>query len=76
MKLATYPEKVKPKEGDQRIDKRFAWWPRRVKNRLIWLESYNKVYEFKVRKRVIIARWLYHEGHWGDWDLITEQLIT
>lgn len=76
MKLKTIVPKKTPQEGDYKIKRRFAWWPRRVQDKIIWLEKYNQVYEFRTRRRVLIfpGTGLIHQGVWGGWDLITEQL--
>lgn len=76
MMLKTIPIKAKPKEGDYKINKRFAWWPKRVQNQLIWLESYKVVYEFKIRKRAVFCQGYGVIDHviCGDWDFVTEQL--
>lgn len=78
MKLKTYPKQSKPVEGDYKIKKCFAWWPKRVENRLIWLESYKEIYLFRIRERY---HYIYKLGligpiKGGGWDLITLQLIS
>lgn len=77
MKLATIPKKAKPQEGDYKIEKRFAWWPRIVEDKLIWLEKYKRVHIWKVRKRIIMIPGVYKvfDAVYGDWDFVTEQLI-
>ena len=46
MKLKTYPPT--PKLGDTKTIIKFAWWPTRVENSLIWLERYEEVWTFSV----------------------------
>lgn len=77
MILKSMQPKSKPNEGDYKIIKRFAWWPKRVQNQLIWLESYKVVYEFKIRKRAVFCQGygVIGEVICGDWDFVTEQLI-
>jgi hypothetical protein len=52
MRLKTIAIKTKPKEGDTREEKEFAWWPKKVGDKLIWLEKYIIVSKFTVRERV------------------------
>lgn len=77
MKLATLKLKHEPEEGDYKIVKRFAWLPIKIENKLIWLERYKEIYQYKIRKRVICALqiYIYHEAVYGDWDLVTKKLI-
>lgn len=36
-----------PKDNEYKIEKHFAWWPRRMSNGiLLWMESYYVVYKF------------------------------
>lgn len=76
MKLATVKLKAEPQEGDYKIEKKFAWWPRVVENKRIWLEFYKVVHTYTIRKRVtMIYRGPIFEGVWGGWDFVTDQLI-
>lgn len=77
MRLKTYPIVLPPKEGDTKVEKRFAWWPRKVESTLIWLEWYELHFVYKVKPRAIVALHIgiFHKGTWGDWDLITEKLV-
>jgi hypothetical protein len=77
MKLKSYLIKQKHEAGDYKIKKVFAWWPKRVENKLIWLESYKRVYKYTIRQRPVFC-----QGYgvidrlvYGDWDFVTEQLI-
>lgn len=78
MKLKIYPETKKPQAGDYRIDKVFAWTPRKVENKRIWLEYYKKVYQYKFRDRYVYCQGygVIDVVYCGGWDLITEQLIS
>jgi hypothetical protein len=78
MKLKSYPVIQKPTEGDYKIEKRIAWWPKRVENRLIWLEKYKRVHQYRVRQRMVWAAGYGPIANIvaGAWDLITEQLIN
>lgn len=46
MKLKHYPPT--PKLGDTKTIIKFAWWPTRVEDSLIWLERYEEVWTFSV----------------------------
>lgn len=78
MKLKSIKNTPKPEEGDYKIAKRFAWWPLRVENKLIWLESYKEVHKYTWRHRNV-----YCQGYGvidtvkcGGWDFVTKQLIA
>lgn len=76
MKLKTFNIELKPEVGDYRIEKRFAWWPEKVENKLIWLERYKIISEYSVRYRVVYLQGFgVIQGTFGGWDLVTKQLI-
>lgn len=77
MKLATVKPKIEPQEGDYKIEKKFAWWPRVVEDKKIWLEYYKCVHVYTIRNRCIpmIGSGIIFRGVWGGWDFVTEQLI-
>jgi hypothetical protein len=76
MRLYTVPVKAKPKEGDQMQKKKFAWWPKKVEDKMIWLEHYIVTYRFVIRDRLHDLRQFgVIRVHGGGWDLINEQLI-
>lgn len=76
MRLKTVPVKVKPKEGDTMTEKHFAWWPKKVEDKLIWLEYYNVHSKFVVRERVHdLFKYGLVKVTGGGWDVISEQLI-
>lgn len=76
MRLRRIPIKVKPKEGDTKQEKRFAWWPKKVGDRLIWLESYTVVSKFTIRERVhAFQGYGFLKVIGGGWDEIEEGLI-
>lgn len=68
----------KPQHGDYKIEKHFAWWPVMIDGNKIWLEKYQKVYEFKVkfRRRYYSYIKIDWQGTWGEWELIAVQRIT
>lgn len=76
MKLATIKPEPVHEHGDYKIEKHFAWWPRKVENKLIWLEQYKKVYCYRVRKRRLYFISASYTGVWGGWDFVTEKLIN
>jgi len=75
-KIKTPPE---PQAGDYKIEKHFAWWPKKVDGFEIWMEPYKKVYEYKKRTRY---GHLYGTGvvltfpNCGGWDLIATQRVN
>lgn len=73
MQLRTKPIKVKPKEGDIKRTKKFAWWPRHVEDKVIWLESYWVVEVMSVRPRIVMAGHYPLIAPWG-WDFVREEL--
>jgi hypothetical protein len=77
MRLKTVPIKIKPQEGDIKEEKHFAWWPKRVEDKLIWLESYKAVLKFVIRDRVHDFRqYGIMKVKGGGWDVVTEKLIN
>ena len=52
MRLMTVPANIKPREGDIKEERKFAWWPKRVADKLIWLENYTVVSKFVIRERI------------------------
>jgi hypothetical protein len=76
MKLKTIPIIPKPKEGDIKEERKFAWWPKKVEDKLIWLEHYKAISKFIFRHRI-------HDfgnyGIWkvfgGGWEVVEEKLI-
>lgn len=75
MKLKTIPIIPKPKEGDTKIERRFAWWPHQVEDKLIWLESYEVHYIFTRRNRVAIVGYRMFDIMCGGWDETGKKLI-
>lgn len=77
MILKTIPKVKKPEEGDYKVERKFAWWPRVVEDKMIWLERYKRVHVYTIRNRCIplVGSGIIFRGVWGEWDLITEQLI-
>lgn len=76
MKLASIKQSSKPEIGDYRIEYKFAWWPKRVQNKIIWLEKYKRVFEYRRRNRLVNLHYAVIElKDYPAWDLIAEQLI-
>jgi len=64
------PKKREPEPGDYRVDIRFAWWPVRTDQGLIWLEKYKRVYEWAVHPRSwFIGRYYLGPVTCGGWEL-------
>ena len=77
MRLKTVQIKARPKEGETKEGEKFAWWPKKVEDKLIWLEYYKVLYKFVVRRRVHDFRqYGTMEVIGGGWDKIAEQLIN
>jgi hypothetical protein len=77
MRLKTIPIKAKSKEGDIREEKEFAWWPRKVGDKLIWLEKYIIVSKFTVRERVhAFQGYGVFKVTGAGWDVVGEKLIN
>lgn len=71
--------KEKPKEGDLKIKKKFAWFPVWIGDKRIWLERYQRLYEWKVKKRAdtpTIGKYVLPTvtGVWGEWELVGEKI--
>lgn len=71
------PTESKPQVGDLRREIKFAWWPRWVDNKKIWLQKYEVVYEWVVRHRkdYFPNICIYHEYYGGGWDFKWEKII-
>jgi hypothetical protein len=74
MKLKTIPTKPIPEVGDFKIIRRFAWFPKTVEDKVIWLEKYKRVYEYRPKVDYYPGTFLRAADCLG-WDLIAEQLI-
>jgi hypothetical protein len=75
MILKTIPEIPKEKFGDLRVTYRFAWWPRQVENKLIWLERYKVIHVKSMRARIMFIGHYPIIAPWG-WDFVREELIV
>lgn len=76
MKLKTIPVKAKPKAGDIKEYRRFAWWPIKVGDKLIWLEYYIVVCKFIIRERIHDFRqYGIMKVNGGGCDVIEEKLL-
>lgn len=70
----------KPVHGDKKAVMSFAWWPTWVANQLIWLAKYERVYEFRVRRRWVdpsIGHYHFSGFYavYGKWELISEKKL-
>lgn len=75
MRLKTVPIKTRSKEGDLMEETRFAWWPKKVGNKLIWLESFTVVSKFTIRERIhAFQGYGFLKVNGGGWDVIEEKL--
>lgn len=68
MKLKQYPPT--PKLGDTKTIIKFAWWPTRVEDSLIWLERYEATYEWN---EYAVG---YEHSSESYWDLKSTKLIV
>lgn len=75
MKLRTIHIPPKYKFGDTRVTRKYAWWPKRVEDKLIWLESYEVVEIKSKRPRIVFAGNIPLVAPWG-WDFVEERLIN
>lgn len=76
MRLKTIAIKVKPKEGDTKQVKKFAWWPKKVRDQLVWLEHYIVVYKFTIRERIhAFQGYGFLRVTGGGWDEIEKMLL-
>jgi len=75
MKLKTIPIPPIYNFGDTRITRKYAWWPKQVEDKLIWLESYELV---EIKANTPRVMWIGKYPilcPWG-WDFVEEKLIT
>lgn len=68
----------KPVEGDIKIKRKFAWTTKRIGDKIIWLEWYTQLYEYRIRERYpppFIGKFPLPQIKimCGDWDLINEK---
>lgn len=77
MRLRTIQIKSKPKEGDMRQHIRFAWWPTKIADKLIWLEKYIIIEKFVIRERIhAFQGYGFLKVKGGGWDEVERKLIN
>jgi hypothetical protein len=69
------PADPKPKEGDRKTTIHFAWWPKRVKEGVIWLERYERNWHYITRLRVHTIGYHMITPTLPAWDIIEEKRI-
>jgi hypothetical protein len=74
MKLKTVPIIPELKFGDLKTDYHFAWWPRKVEDKLIWLERYKVIRVKRKRPRIEFIGHYPIVAPWG-YDFVREELI-
>lgn len=67
------PKEPMPKEGDRKGTIHFAWWPKKVTEGIIFLERYERLYEFRTRLRVHAIGYLMIMPTMPAWDIIEEK---
>ena len=61
-----WEKKPHPKEGDTKVIRKFALWPREIENHWVWWEYYHSHYRWQ---------WLYDYGEWA-WLFTRRTLIS
>jgi hypothetical protein len=74
MKLKTVQIPPTYKAGEKKVTRKYAWWPKRVEDKLIWLEHYELVEVKSMRPRIVFAGYYPLVAPWG-WDFVEERLI-
>jgi hypothetical protein len=67
------PEEPRPKEGDRKATIHFAWWPKKVKEGVVFLERYERSHEYRTRLRVHTIGYLMIMPTLPAWDIIEEK---
>jgi hypothetical protein len=70
------PVEPKPKEGDRKVTTHFAWWPKKVKEGIIFLERYERHWQYRTRLRVHIIGYTLITPTTPAWDIIEEKRIS
>lgn len=68
-------ETQRPREGDKKITTHFAWWPRSVKEGIIFLERYERHWQYRTRLRVHVIGYTLITPTLPAWDIIEEKRI-
>lgn len=77
MRLKTIPIKTKPKAGDIKEIRCFAWWPTKVADKLIWFEKYIIIEKFVIRERIhVFQGYGFLKVKGGGWDEVERKLIN
>lgn len=69
-----------PKNGERKVEKCFAWFPTWVNDQQIWLQHFERVFEYRVKERNTTffirgyASYPY-KGTWGEWELVKENIL-
>jgi hypothetical protein len=69
------PEDSRPKEGDRKVTTHFAWWPKKVKEGVIFLERYERHYQYRTRLRIHLLIYACIHAELPAWDIIEEKRI-
>lgn len=67
-------EEPKPQEGDLRTELVFAWSPKVICEKRVWMRNYQRLYEYRVRpRRIYCLNVIGPVITIGGWDLIAER---
>lgn len=67
----------KPKLGSKKYKFKFAWYPVRINNNMVWLEWYKEIWEYqKVNKRPYIGTKIVFDIVVEEWVIIAKELKT
>jgi hypothetical protein len=69
------PEQPKPKEGDRKVTTHFAWWPKKIKEGIVFLERYERHYQYRTRLRIHLLITAAISASLPAWDIIEEKRI-
>lgn len=74
--IETLAKAADPQPGDYKIEYRFAFWPKKIGNQIIWLEKYRQIFEYKkADRRIILMSSIIELRNYPAWELILEQVI-
>lgn len=74
MKLRSKAHHVKPVPGQIREKICFAWWPKHVEDKVIWLEKYKKIEKMSDQPRIVFVGKYPIMAPWG-WDFVETKLM-
>jgi hypothetical protein len=69
------PKEPTSKEGDKKVTIHFAWWPKKVKEGVVFLESYERHWQYRTRLRVHMIMYSIITPTLPAWDIIEEKRI-